>query len=142
MVLFAIYGFCYLADDDQPTPKWVGSLEWQLISNRTKGQDIGLRGDVYLDQGDCDRAILEFNKSLRYYPEEGANRFSLGMALYKRGRPAAACIQWQKMDEQDEEYASEDVREDLLMQSRKMLRHCHQVPASDVPTPHTPGYDF
>jgi len=133
-----LFAMCYVSDDDIPTPQWLKNLSWALTSNETKGQWCGAHGDAYLDRGDYDLAIAEFNKSLGYYPLDGGTHYDLGLALYKKGRVTEACVQWREVENPDEEFVSDEVREDQLDQSEKMLTKCHQGP-KEPPKPIAPS---
>ena len=126
--VFVVAAFCFLSDDSIPTPSWLSRLEWILTTPETKSDYISAYGDGLSNRGNYDGAIREYNRALNYHPQNGATRYYLGQALYKKGRIADACTQWHKMEDPDEEFVSASVEFRLLSQSQQMLKKCHQEP--------------
>jgi tetratricopeptide (TPR) repeat protein len=88
---------------DSPQPLHVKLSEEELADLLAEAH-LAL-GNIYLSEGEPDRAIGEYRASIELQPHRAHTRFNLGVLLYERGDLSTALVQFEQAMKYDPGYA-------------------------------------
>ncbi|MGA3079902.1 MAG: tetratricopeptide repeat protein [Terracidiphilus sp.] len=98
------------------------SVEYYGRALKTKPSDAAVRTDMataYWYMGDADSAIAEFNKALRYAPNNPNTLFNLGLVKWKGKMDSAGAIaDWQKLLAANPNYEAKDKVDQMIAEAK------------------------
>jgi lipoprotein NlpI len=99
----------WCAGKNSPTPDLRISSCTELIQNgkyagRDRAQVLNFRATAYIDSGQHDRAIADYDEAMRFAPNDATLFFNRGVAYYQKGQPDRAIADYDQAIKLDPNY--------------------------------------